>query len=653
LQRVAPSSFCFGSFELDLKAEVLRESGVPVRLPPQAFKLLALLVSRHGELVSREDIQKELWQGETFVDFQQGVNKLIRQIRVALSDDADIPAYIETVPRRGYRFAGKLRPDASPLQEETLDPSPTAAPPADDGSPCPPRQSVPLTETAAALPQPRRQVRWIAAVAGVLVLAAIGSALVSRHSALALWNRWTGPQIHALAVLPLENLSGDSGQDYLADGMTDELITDLSKIASLRVPSRTSIMRYKGTHKTLEEISRELHVDAVVEGSVSRTGEQIRIRTQLINPAKDEHLWAASYTSNVRDVPRVQAEMVEEIAGQIRVRLTSQERGAIARSLPPSVPEAYEAYLKGRYFFNQFTLEGLKKSCTYFEESTKADPSYSLGYLGLADCYVVQSQMGLMSANEVIPKARAMAKKALEIDDTLANAHSTLGTILLHYDWDWPAAYRELQRAVELDPNSADPHSRLSIYYQVMGKIDDAVRESKFAQRLDPTSEKVCIALGWFYVDAGRYDDAAGELPQCLDLNPDSVYVHFGLYHVYDQKKMYAQAMAELQETTKGGYGNEVAGNLEKTYRKSGYDEARKYFFEAQLKGDLEFKADPLFLAVDYAEVGDKEKALDCLELAYKQRSTSLTQLKVNSSLDTVREEPRFQKILKDMRLAD
>jgi TolB-like protein/Tfp pilus assembly protein PilF len=604
-------------------------------------------------LVTREEIQKELWRNETFVDFQTAVNQLIRQIRLALNDDAGVPRYVETVTRRGYRFIGEITvPSEAPPLPEQNHATDLAG---DERAPSSFPESVQRTEaTSVATRKPPSQLLQRATVIVVsLVLVAAVLTLVWRYTGSRLWTRFTAPPIHSLAVLPLENLSGDASQDYLADGMTDELITSLSKIRSLRVTSRTSVRHYKGTRKTVAEIARELQVDAVVEGSVSRVGDQVRIRTQLIGTRHDEHLWAESYTSNMQDVLHVQAEMAEEIAGQIRIRLTSQERAAIARTSLSTVPEANEAYLKGRYFFNQFTPEGFTKSCAYFEQATKADPAYALGYLGLADCYTIQSQMGSMPAEKVMPLAKAMAKKALEIDDTLADAHNVLGTILLHYDWDWPAAYRELQKAVELDPNNADAHSRLSRYYEVVGKVDDAVRESKFAQRLDPISERTCIGLGWIYVDAGRYDDAETELQQCLELNPDSAYAHFGLYRVYDHKKMYSQAIAQMQVVAKLGVWNDVAQNLEKTYRDSGYDQAKKYFLVSELKVDLEAKTDPVLLAVNYVALGEKGKALDSLELAYKEHSTALTQLKVNSALDDIRSEPRFQKILKDMNLAE
>lgn len=465
------------------------------------------------------------------------------------------------------------------------------------------------------------------------------------------WNANGGQPIKSLAVLPLENLSQEPGQEYFVDGMTDELIANLSKIRSLRVASRTSIAHLKGSKKTLPEVSRELNVDAVVEGSVSRVGNKIRIRAELTRATNDEHLWTASYTTNLSDVLGVQAQMAEQIATEIDRHLTPDEKLAVSGARRPANPAAYDAFLLGRYYYNQSGREGMTKSCLYFSQAIKADSKYAAAYGGMADCTVGFSIWGLMMPDQAMPQARDLAKQALELDDTLASVHGTLGSILLNYDWDWDAARNELQRAAELDPNNSDMHLRLASYYATVGRLDDAERETKLSLALDPVSRAAYRNLSWLYIATGRYTEAEKTLKTCVELDPNFPTAHAALRFLYDREKMYSSAVAAMRDEARVEKDYALAENVEAIYRKSGYEQAKQFYLAAKLDKAVQEKASAFFIATLYANMGNNAKALDYLEQAYHRRE-GINRLKVTPEFDALRSEPRFQQLLKNLRLA-
>jgi TolB-like protein/DNA-binding winged helix-turn-helix (wHTH) protein/Tfp pilus assembly protein PilF len=617
----------FGAYEADQRNGELRKSGMRLRIGVQPFQVLTVLLEKQGDVVSREELREKIWPSGTFVDFENGLNKAVAKLRAVLNDDPGNPRFIETVPRRGYRFVAQVE-----FVEIKAD--------GEAGGP-----HLPLRKG--------RRVRLIMASAALLVLAAGVVVAVQKPGLFGsgrLWRR--GSPIQSLAVLPLENLSGDPGQEYFVDGMTDELITSLSKIRSVRVASRTSVLHLKGTKKTLPEIARELNVDAVVEGSVSRVGDQIRIRTQLIRGANDEHLWAASYTTSMQDIQGAQVDIAQQVASEIQGRLTPQQKLALAGPSRSTVPEAYDAYLKGRYQFNLWSREGFQKSCTFFEQAIQSDPAYAPGYAGMADCYTALSSLRIMPPGEAIPKAKAMARKAIELDDTLAEAHAVLGTALLNYDWDWPAAYAELEKAADLDPDNSATHLRLLSYYKTVGRIDDAVREAKLAQKLDPVSRQPYSSLAWLYINSGQYENAAQQLQKCLELDPSFQDVHFGLFLVYNHEKAFSRAIDEIVSQARVENDAQAVENVPRIYREKGYQPAKKYYLELSLNNYLKNK-DVFGAAIDYALLGNNEKALDYLELLYRQKSNYVIQIKVNAYFEGLHQEPRFQQLLQRLRLAD
>ena len=469
-----------GVFEVDFVAGELRKRGIKIKLHRQPFQVLSILLERPGQIVTKDDLSRRLWEGDTFVDFEHSLATAISKIREALGDSADSPRYVETLPRRGYRFIAEVtavnRGSVDELESPTGDLPPAAAP----------SQIEPAGKTPGDKGKLWSPASKISALALVLVLAILPAWILrtGRGSSATL----PPPRpIRSLAVLPLESLSSDASQEYFADGMTDELITDLGQISALRVISRTSAMQYKGAHKPLPQIARELDVDAVVEGTVLHSGQRVRITAQLIRAAADQHLWSNSYEGDLGDTLALQSKVAREIADQIRINLTPQEKAAL-KSVKEVDPEAYEAYLKGRYFWNKRTADGLQKAVDYFNQAIEKDPNYAPPYTGLADSYSLLGdwEYGVLPPKEAYPKAKAAAITALELDHTLSEAHTSLAFSLDGFDWDWGAAEREFKRAIELNPNYATAHHWYAWHLSVLGRNSEAIAELRKAENLDP-----------------------------------------------------------------------------------------------------------------------------------------------------------------------
>jgi TolB-like protein/DNA-binding winged helix-turn-helix (wHTH) protein/Flp pilus assembly protein TadD len=525
----------FGAFEVDTRTGELRKHGLRIRLQEQPFQVLCLLLARPGELVTRDELRSKLWSAGTFVDFEHGLNKAMSKLREALDDDRETPRYIETLPRRGYRF---LAPTSSTAGPATL--------PGDS-------QAVPGTQPGRVEAGSPRRARWLtpAMILLLAVLTVSASWLLSR-----LVRRRISPvaatvsaaPIRSLAVLPLENLSGDKNQEYFADGMTDELITDLGQMSALRVISRTSVMHYKGTDKTLPQIGRELGADAIVEGAVSRAGGRVRITAQLIDARTDRHLWAHQYERDLRDVIGMQDEVARDIADEIRIKLTPAERARLAASRPVN-PEAHEAYLKGRYYWNRFTEANTEKSLKFFRQAIEKDPNYALGYSGLADFYgVMYVRYEARSHNDACPKAEAAALRAVELDPSLAEARNSLGAIRLFCDWDLQGAESELKRAVELNPNYSEAHRVYALFLLSSGREQEATVEIARAVENDPMSADINLVAGWVYFEARHYDHAIEQYRKAFEMDPKRAGALYGLGSVYAQQGRFDWAIREYRK---------------------------------------------------------------------------------------------------------
>jgi len=623
----------FGTYELGLQSGELRKSGMRIRLQQQPLRLLEILLERPGELVAREELRSRMWPNESFGDFDQAVNVAIAKLRAALGDSADNPRYVETLPRRGYRFIAQVT--FTDLAGKS-----GADPKAGPGS----EQQTGRDEAANATPSNVTSSRsWLIAGAAVmamlLLLAAIG---LWRHFGNAAQPVEMGSSpVRSLAVLPLENLS-TSSEDYFADGMTDELITDLAQISALRVISRTSIMPYKGVRKPLPQIARELSVDAVVEGTVLRSGRQVRITAQLIRAPADKHLWAQSYEGDMRDTLALQKKVARAIAEQIRITLTPRERTELD-SVKAVSPEAYENYLKGRYFWNKRTDDGMKKAIVYFTEAIENDPSYSLPHAGLADIYQVSDRPQL---------ARSELQKALALDEQSAEAHSSLARLLYLFDHDWLGADKEFKRALEIDHNYAPAHHWYSMFLALEGHKEQALSEAERAYELDPLSGVVGANLAKILQENGQDDRAIEQAKKTLDLEPDSAVTHAVLGITYEHKGLYPDAIAEYKKALQsGGPAGEIRGLLGYAYAVSG-DRTSAQQMVTELKTLLpRHPHAALDLAVAFAGLGDRENVLYWLEKAQELHVSDLIGIEQDPHFVQVRGDRRFQSLAKSVSL--
>ncbi len=600
---LTPQTVRFGPFVLDLRAAELHQNGKTVKLPEQPFQVLSALLEHPGEVVTREELRQRLWKSDTFVDFEHSLNAAVKRLREMLGDSAEAPRYIETLPRHGYRLIAPVEGAKPAVPDAQIRPSRT-----------------------------RRMV--LAIVAGLVILLVLGRWPWPRLQGLL--ERFHTVPIESLAVLPLVDISGNPEEEYFADGMTEQLITELGKVRALRVISRQSVMQYKGTNKPVPQIARELHVDAVVEGSAMRAGDRVRITTQLIQANPERHLWAESYERNLRDVIVLQREVAQAIVGEIRVTVTPQEQAQLTTARPVN-PEAYESYLRGRYYLDRWP-DQLDKAVESFQHATEKDPNYAPAFAGLALCY---SSMGYFdSPREVFPKAKAAAIKALEIDESQPDAHAALGFAKLNFDWDWPGAEREFRRAIELNPNNTDARHHYASYLGAMRRFDEAIVEAKRAVSLDPLSLRMNLRLGWVYMIAHRYDEAIDEYKKTLELDPNYFQARLYLAWSYTLKGKYPEAYAEYK--TMGDYGssNNFVGFL---YAVSGRRSDALRVIERMRRLSAQQYVDPYNMAIPYAGLGDRDNAMRLLTKAYQERSAEMPQVNVEPFFDNLRSDPRFQ----------
>ena len=624
---------CFGIFEVDLRAGELRKRGLRVRLQQQPFQVLAMLLEHHGQVVGREDLQKKLWPADTFVDFDHGLNKAINKIREALGDSAESPRFVETVARRGYRFLADVRTaDAVPVRSPEPTPQPHPAADAHD------RQNPGgRLATLTRLLPPRA---W--KISTFVLLALLASFAASKLRS----GNPPSPVIRSLAVLPLESLSNDASQDYFADGMTDELISDLGQISALRVISRTSVMAYKHTRKSLPQIARELNVDAVVEGSVLRSGDQVRITAQLIEAATDRHVWSQSYQGALRDTLALQNNVARAIADEIRISLNPQEQAALRHATVVN-PVAYESYLKGRYFWNKRTANGLKSALAYFNQTIEEDPTYAQAYSGLADTYALLGdwQYAVMTPKEALPKAKAAAIKALELNNALGEAHNSLAFCLDGFDWDFDSAGNEFRRAIELNPGYATAHHWYAWHLALLRRYDEAIVEMRTALNLDPLSLIINADLAELLALAHRSDDSIQQSRKTIEMDPNFGLAHNHLGQAYLQKHMNDEAVAELQEAVKLSGGSPTCiANLARAYAASG-----KSSEAVALLSDLKKRSHPgqslaSEIAVIYGALGDTDQAMRWLEQGYEERFNP--GVLIRPGFDPLRSDPRFDDVM-------
>ena len=600
-----------------------------IKVQPQPLKLLETLLEHPGAVVPREELRNRIWPTESFGDFDQAVNIAVGKLRNALGDSAENPQFIETIPKRGYRFIAEVSvSDASVLaQSEGANDHAGEAQASLEEAPLVSKSQEPVHSNA----------RWVM----------LGTVFALAVCMFVVWQFYSRPPspggVRSLAVLPLENFSGDPGQEYFADGMTDQLITDLAQISGLRVISRTSAMVYKGSHKPLPEIARELHVDAVVEGAVERSGERVRITAQLIEAATDKHLWANSYEEDVRDTLALQTKVAGAIAERIRLQLSPREQ-ALLKSPQVVNPQAYEAYLKGRYFWNKRTPDGLKAALAYFSQAVETDPTYAQAYAGLADSYDLLGdwEYGVMSPQEAYPKAKAAALKALQLDDTLGEAHTSLAFSYDVFDWDWNSAGKEYQQAIALNPGYATAHQWYAWHLAEIGRSDDAIAEMRKAEDMDPLSLIISADLAEILLVAHRNKEAIAQSRASIAMDTNFAIGHLELGQAYVQENKYADAIAEFKRASElSGGSTSCTSNLAFAYALSGERSEALHLVE-----DLKRRAgqNSPEIALVYVALGDRNQAMNWLEKASAERFNPSILLR--PAFDSLRPDRHFQELV-------
>ncbi len=609
----------FGPFCLDpVKRRLLRDGEV-VKLTPKAFETLLALVEQRGKTIEKDELLKKVWAGVAVEE--NNLNQSITALRKSLGDSRQESQYIATIPGVGYRFVADVH-EVGPEPPQPVVPEP-------------PQNLAPVSH--ASPPGVARLGRYALLALIPLALAAVAYALLTREKSPA-------PAVSSIMVLPLQNLSGDPSQEYFADGVTDALIGDLAKIGGLHVISRTSSMHYKGTKKSLPEIAREIKVDAIVEGTVQRSGDRVVIRAQLIRAATDTHVWVETYERPVRDVLDLQSEIAQTIAREVQIQMTPAEQARLTARHPVR-PKAFDDYLQGRYlYWNKRTEENLKKAIDHFQSAIKEYPNYSQAYVGLADCYNALGtvQVGTFPPVEVRKLAEEAATKALALDPTLGEAHTALGWVK-HYNWDWAAAEQDFKRAIELNPSYANGHNFYASFLMCRGRVDEAIAASNRARELDPFSLSISAQRGFLLENARRYDEAIEQLRSVIAMDPNHYSAHWFLSHTYAANKQFDQAIAagekavELSQRAPG-----ALGILGLAYALAGRkDEANKVLNEL-LELDKRGYITPAAPANIYIGLGQNDQAFIWLEKAFQERSNYLAYLKVFPIVDPLRSDPRY-----------
>jgi TolB-like protein/DNA-binding winged helix-turn-helix (wHTH) protein/Tfp pilus assembly protein PilF len=633
-----PSVYRFGPFELRTRTRELYKHGIRLKLRPQPFQILHALVERSGDVVTREELRELLWSTETFVDFEHGLNTSIKELRGLLSDSPTEPRYIETLPKLGYRIIVPVAVDAPP----------------------PLNQAVADAETAAAEIPAGKQISLyhilqVLALRRWPIFLGIAVVLIVTLGAYFQWSRSRArPQLSSgrlmLAVLPFENLTGDSTQDYFSDGLTEEMIAQLGRLEPehLGVIARTSVMHYKHSQEQLEQIGRELGVQYVLEGSVRRDANRVRVSAQLIQVKDQSNVWARQYDRELINLLALQGEIAQEIADGIQLTLGDNNRIDSAHQAPlsPEAYEAYDLYLKGRYFWNKRTTQGFQHAIEYFQQAIAKDPKYARAYAGLADSYALTSSYSLAPQNEFMPKARAAALRALELDDRLAEAHTSLALVTENYDWDWQTAEKEYRRAIQLNPNYATAHHWYAEYLAYQGRFDEAFAESERARQLDPLSLIIATDNGAILYFSRKYDRAIEQFRTVLDMEPNFPRAHL-LVFAYVEKGMFADALADIEKWRRIDDAPGIWAIEAYVCGRSGQQVEAQRALEKWQQLNRRRQMDPAPIALAYVGMGNKDEAFAWLQRAYSERSNALTALKVDPIYDPLRSDPRFQVLMR------
>ncbi|MGA9527166.1 MAG: winged helix-turn-helix domain-containing protein [Terriglobales bacterium] len=632
----------FGDFGLDAQSRALRRGAATVALTPKAFDVLLMLVQNAGRIVTKDELMKTVWP-DSFVE-ESNLTQTVFMVRKALDETPD-RRYIVTVQGQGYRFVIPVQQAASNAQGNNA---------LEIEAPKTVSNATPVPEIPSQLEQGGgRGWRWAAVAAAALLLIAL---FATRP-----WHSGSGvtadPGKIMLAVLPFENFTGDPGQEYFSDGMTEEIISQLGNLdpAHLGVIARTSVMHYKHSQESIHEIGNNLGVRYVIEGSVRRDAARVRITAQLIQVKDQSHLWAREYDRDLGHLLELQEEIARELASEIQFSLSGRRLTEVARAEAPAPGtksyEAYDLYLKGRYFWNKRTGEGFRQAADYFQQAIDKDPNYGSAYAGLADTFSLMSTWYLGPQNELMPKARVAAVRALELDEHLAEAHASLALIKEDYDYDWPGSEKEFRRAIELDPQYATAHQWYAEFLGWQGRFDEAFAESKLARQLDPLSSIIASDYASILYESRQYDNAIQQYRSVLELDPNFEHARYGMIPSLQQLGKYDEAM-ELTKRWAGEGNNPWALAWEATIygRWGDAEEASRALAKLErVAGSRTDRIPTLLLA--YAGSGQKERVIELLHKAYTEHSNAAVQIKVDPMYDAIRNDPRFQDLLRRLGL--
>ncbi len=617
----------FGPFQLDPEERRLLEQGNNVPLTPKAFQTLLVLVENQGRVLEKDELLKKVWP-DTFVE-EATLAQNIFTLRKHLHDDRTESVYIETIPKRGYRFAAPVRFLELPPKGQGVAGGPEAG-----------------VAGVGRAPRSRRQWVWITTVA-TLLLAVAGSVYFAQRRSPPVSNR------AMLVVLPVQNLTGDTSRDYVSDGLTEEIIAQLGSLnaAELGVIARTSSMAYKNRSKTARQIGQELHADYMLECSLREGPGETRFTAQLIRTSDETHLWAQSFERPRSDLLALQRELARIVADEIRIRITPQEQARL--TTPASVnPDAYDAYVQGKFHWNERSANEMRAAVSFYQQAINQDPAFAPAYVGLADSYSMLATMREAAPNEAMPKAKDALLKALALDGSLADAHTSLGWILEVFDWNWAGSEAELKRGIELNPNSATAHHRYAIHLAAMGRMDHALAEMHAAQQLDPLAPVILTSTGWVLLRGRQPDAAMRACRKALDLDPKFVRGHLCLGEALEQKGDLDRAAHEfLQGKLLAGDTQEVLDSLKDAEEKSGYlGYFRTRMAQLVAKSKTSYVS-PYDIADTYIRLGDKEQALHWLNVAYEEHAPYLANLQIEPRLDGLRSDPRFKKLVEQVGL--
>jgi TolB-like protein/DNA-binding winged helix-turn-helix (wHTH) protein len=629
----------FDEITLDVENFCAQKNGQKIILTPRAFDVLALLIKNSGRVVEKQEIFDTVWK-DTFVS-DNALTKIIKEIRHVIDDDASHPRYIVTIPKRGYRFIGtveeKFAQTTPEIESSPMEQVPTVNDKADEKT----------VEQAHQTAQPRfafsKAIVTLSAL-GFIAILAFGGWLLFRGKPAA-----NSPlQIHSIAVLPFMNESRDPEMEYLSDGVSESIINSLSQLSNIKVIARSSSFKYKSENTDFQEIGRALGVNAILTGRVSQRGDNLLISAELVNATDNTQIWGKQFSRRTADLITLQTELSGEIADSLRLKLTNSEQQQLAKRYTENT-EAYQLYLKGRYHLDKRTADGTKKSIDYFQQAINLDPNYALAYAGLTDSYYFLNLFNGAPSMEAMPKAKAAALRAVEIDDSLGEAHASLGFIIYAFDWDWERAEKELRRAIQLSPNSAVAHHHYAFYLMDGGRLDEALVEMKRALEIDPLSVFINKDLGQLLYYRRQYDQAIDQLQKTLELNQNFFTAYFWLGRTYEAKGLYNEAIeVEFKKHALTRTKPETVTMLRNGYDTSGWKGYWRNRLITMQEAARQTSIEPYRFAEIYARLGDKEQTLFWLERAYHERSAAwITTIKNDPLMDSLHSDPQFQDLLR------